>query len=176
MIEVILVAIFVACINKLNIVPTLLSLPMIPIYLGFLFYIFIVTLNMLQIKNRLEKYGIILWILTTMPVIYFVFSYRLYYLLIISIILFIIGVILNQIVLKANGNKMPVFPNLTYCTKVFTKEKVDVSETHTLGTENTRLIPLSDIFDVGYNVFSIGDFLIFSGYGIIIFHVIKILQ
>lgn len=66
-----------------------------------------------------------------------------------------LGTILNLIAIKAN-NGMPVFPNLTYFTGYATIESLN-DGLHMLGNMNTKLIPLTDIWDIGYSVMSIGD-------------------
>jgi hypothetical protein len=169
MIESILIAFIIALFNRINIIPILTLWPMIPIYLASLFYIIAIILELLKINNPLKKCMIIVWILPTISIIYFGIQYQLYIRLLVGLILFVTGIILNIIACKYNNNRMPVFPSLSYCTKFFTKEKANKSDTHQLGHENTKVIPLTDIIDLGYNVFSIGDILIFGIFGIIIY-------
>lgn len=85
-----------------------------------------------------------------------------------------LGGILNSIVISANNGKMPVFPTLSYLTgygKQSGWESVD--KIHELGTASTKLKFLSDIFDIGYCIVSIGDIFIRFFVFIIIFSTIK---
>lgn len=69
----------------------------------------------------------------------------------------LIGTILNLIVIKAN-NGMPVFLSLTYFTGYASLDSFN-DGLHVLGNSNTKLIFLSDIFDIGYSIMSLGDIL-----------------
>lgn len=84
-----------------------------------------------------------------------------------------VGTALNNWVMVANNGKMPVFPTLTYLTgyvKSDTFEKIN--DIHILGNAGTQMIILSDIFDVGWSILSIGDILIHLFAGIIVYSAI----
>jgi hypothetical protein len=169
MIELIFIAFIITWIAGINTMPILLSWSMIPIYIATIFYITVLALEIFKVKNLLKKLMLLVWILPLISIIYFTIQYQLYIRFVIGIILFIVGVVLNRIACSKNDGLMPVFPNLSYCTKVFSRESVNESGTHRLGDQDTKLIPLTDIFDLGYNVFSIGDILIFSLFGIVMY-------
>ncbi|MGN0028014.1 MAG: DUF5317 family protein, partial [Clostridium sp.] len=69
---------------------------------------------------------------------------------------------------------MPVFPSLSYLTGY---AKVDsfskVKDIHILGNSSTKLKFLTDIFDIGYSVLSLGDIFIRCFVFIIIYNTIK---
>ena len=73
----------------------------------------------------------------------------------------ILGGVLNDIAIKANNGKMPVFPTLSYWTgyvspDVFSK----VEDIHRLGDASVKLKFLTDVIDIGYSILSIGDLFI----------------
>lgn len=77
----------------------------------------------------------------------------------------LLGGICNDIAIAANGGKMPVFPSLTYLTGYATAEGFEkaqqvANDFHILGNEQTHLKYLTDIFDTGYSVLSVGDLFI----------------
>lgn len=83
------------------------------------------------------------------------------------------GTVLNNYVMALNNGKMPVFPSLTYltgCVKSDTFQKIN--DIHVLGNADTKMFILSDIFDVGWSVLSIGDILIHLFAGIIVYSTI----
>ena len=69
---------------------------------------------------------------------------------------------------------MPVFPTLSYLTGYGKVEAFDkVNDIHILGNSSTKLKFLTDIFDIGYSILSIGDVFIRLYVFIIIYSVIK---
>ena len=72
---------------------------------------------------------------------------------------------------------MPVFPTLSYLTGY---SKLDafskVNDIHILGDETTKLKILTDIFDIGFSVLSIGDIFIRFYAFLIIYNVVKSLN
>lgn len=89
-----------------------------------------------------------------------------------AVLSFIIGTTLNYIVISANSNLMPVFPDLTYATGYISSELVN-DGIHVLGNANTKLIPLSDTIDIGYSVLSYGDLLVRLYTFLILYYSIK---
>jgi hypothetical protein len=67
-----------------------------------------------------------------------------------------LGTLLNDIVKYFNSDRMPVFPSLSYWTG-YTNPIMPDDGVHVLGTAYTKLIFLSDIWDWGYCVVSVGD-------------------
>lgn len=86
----------------------------------------------------------------------------------------VLGSFLNNTVISANNGKMPVFPTLSYLTG-YVKEDLwmNVNDIHILGTSTTKLKFLSDIFDFGYCIMSIGDVFIRVFVFLVIFYTIK---
>lgn len=76
--------------------------------------------------------------------------------MVIGTFLIALGTILNLMVIKANNGYMPVFISLSYATGYATRDMVN-DGLHILGGYDTRLIPLSDLFDTGFSIMSIGD-------------------
>jgi hypothetical protein len=66
------------------------------------------------------------------------------------------GSLLNKIALKANSNYMPVYPDLSYWTG-YVKPDFIQEGIHILGNAYSNLIPLCDIFDFGWKIYSVGD-------------------
>ena len=68
---------------------------------------------------------------------------------------------------------MPVYPTLSTLTGYY-QNTTDISNTiHTFDSENVKMFLLTDIIDLGYIIYSIGDVLIFSFIPIIIYFSIK---
>jgi len=74
------------------------------------------------------------------------------------------GFTLNKIVMHFNNNLMPIFPSISYSTG-YTQYDIIMNASkygdfHILGDHTTRLIFLSDVFDVGGSIWSFGDILV----------------
>jgi hypothetical protein len=173
MIESILFAFILAILSQKDIISTLTLPAMIPIYIATALYILANILLLLKPNIPIIKYTFIILLLPSISTIYFTIRYGLYIHFLIGMFLCLIGIWLNQIAVKSNNCKMPVFPSISYSTKCMNDNEISISETHQLGNGKTKHIVLSDIFDFGYNVFSIGDFCIFSVFGIIVYGVIS---
>lgn len=88
-----------------------------------------------------------------------------------------LGSIFNNIVIKANGGFMPVYPTLSKITGYYKEQAFEkVNDIHILLGGSSKLWYLSDIFDLGYSVLSIGDILIRIFVVIIIYSSIKYLN
>lgn len=93
--------------------------------------------------------------------------------MVIGTMLIALGTILNIIAIKSNNGYMPVFPSLTYSTGYMGKEMFN-DGLHILGGFDTKLIPLTDIFDLfGYSVASVGDLFVRAYAFIILYFSIK---
>lgn len=88
-----------------------------------------------------------------------------------------VGSKLNQIAMFYNGNKMPVFPNVSFNTgysKLDMFEKaLPFKDFHIFGNNLTNMIFLTDIFDFFYAVMSIGDIFLRIFVGLVIYYSIK---
>jgi hypothetical protein len=172
MIEAILVAFIIAIVNNINVIPVLTKIFMIPIYMASVLYIVIIVLEQLNISKHSKYFTFSILGLIVIPTMYCIFVYHLYFYILIGFICSVVGMLLNQIVVRANGNKMPMFLSLSKLTGSIDLEELKVSQTHQLGDKNTKLKFLTDIIDLGYNVFSIGDVMIFSIFGIVMYGIL----
>ena len=161
MVEPVLLALLVAAIGRLKIRGIFRRWELYPMLFLVLTYIFC------QITIFMNNYYFIRF---TIPMkfaflavlIIIIFRNRLYhsYYTVAALLLYIAGSVMNRIVVAANGNRMPVFPSLTLKTGYLDMEVIRQSGMHIIGDENVRYKWLSDIFDVGYSVMSLGDILI----------------
>lgn len=103
-----------------------------------------------------------------------IFKYKQYISAIVGSIFVVVGGILNDIAITANNGYMPVFPSLSYFTGYAKSNSFNkVNDIHILGDANTNLKPLTDIFDIGYSVLSLGDIFIRVFIFIILYNVVK---
>jgi hypothetical protein len=102
-----------------------------------------------------------------------------WYLLVIPVLLFGLGIASNQAVLVANHGKFPVAMNAAWMDKMCTlPEDVDPADvpasscanggemidmTHSVMGPNSHLKMLSDIFPLGHAIYSVGDGLLSLG-------------
>lgn len=95
-----------------------------------------------------------------------------------SLGLLLSGGFLNRIAINLNNGKMPVFPSLSISTGYISHDMLldmtKFSPVHTIGNYfTTKAIPLCDIFDLGFTVFSVGDPLFYIGLAVILVGVVK---
>lgn len=64
---------------------------------------------------------------------------------------------LNKIVMAANGGKMPIFQSTSKLFGIDATQGFRFNDVHMLGSANTKMWYLSDIFDLVYENYSIGD-------------------
>lgn len=92
-------------------------------------------------------------------------------------LLIFIGSKLNQIAMSYNENKMPVFFSNSWATGYAQSnmfiELQKYGDFHVFGDQYTKLIPLTNIFDVGFMSFSVGDILIKTFVFLIIYYSFK---
>lgn len=106
--------------------------------------------------------------------LFLILKYKQYIPAIVGSICIFIGSILNNIAIALNNGKMPVFPTISYYTGYVSEEAfLKVNDIHILGNEATKLKILTDIFDLGYSVISIGDVFIRLFVAIVIYSSIK---
>lgn len=160
MIETILLAFIIAKLKGYKLTPLFKSWTIYPI-IGFeLLYIFIEA-TIFHGNYTFVKYTYIIKPLCLYIFIILVFKYKQYKNAIIGSAFMILGGILNDIAISANNGKMPVFPYLSYMTGYAKSDSfVKVSDIHALGNAATKLKYLTDIFDTGYCIMSIGDIFI----------------
>ena len=149
------------------------------IYPVFIFALIYVVLEVMIFRGNYSfiKYADKFHFIYTLMFLILIIKYRLNASAIIGSVFIFGGSILNNIVISANNGKMPVFPTISYWTgyarpEVFTK----VKDIHILGSSLTKLKFLTDIFDIGYSIMSIGDIFIRVFAFIIIFNTIKVIN
>jgi len=103
-----------------------------------------------------------------------IFRFRLYPQAIAGAIMTCIGSVSNQVVMAANGGKMPVVPSFSGFTRYYREGALEVSQDvrHIMMSDSTKLNFLADYIDVGFSVISIGDVFIHLFTTIIIYMVI----
>lgn len=103
-----------------------------------------------------------------------IFKYEIYVSSIIGAGFVLLGGVLNDIVIKANGGFMPVYPTLSYFTGYVKPGVFDlVKDIHILGNSQTKLKILTDFVDIGYSILSVGDVFIRVFVFLIIYNSIK---
>ena len=135
-----------------------------------------ITLQANVFMNNYEfiKYAGILKMVYLCSYLPLVFKYKEYISAIVGSIAIIFGGLLNDIVIKANNGFMPVFPSLSYLTGYASVESFSkVNDIHILGGANTNLKFLTDIFDLGYSILSVGDIFIRMYVFLIIYNAVK---
>lgn len=91
--------------------------------------------------------------------------------------LVVIGTLLNNFVIAQNGGKMPVFATLSKLTGYYSEAAFGSADSiHVIGSDATKFKFLTDIFDVGTSIMSLGDILIHSFTFIIVYYTIKALN
>lgn len=176
MIETILLALVYAKARGNKLKPFFKSWAVYPILIFELMYI-ILEVMLFHGDYRLIKYTSLFHYLYLLTFLILIIKYKLNTSAILGSIFIFIGTMLNNIVIRANNGKMPVFPTLSYLTGYakldsFTK----VNDIHILGNTATKLKSLTDIFDVGYSIMSIGDIFIRVFAFIIIVNAIKVIN
>jgi len=176
MIETILIALLICKIKGYKISPLFKSYTIYPVIFFEIIYLFVQANIFLENYEVIKYVGLLksLYLCSYLPMI---FKYNLYIKSIIGSVFVILGGKLNDIAIKANDGFMPVFPKLSYITGYATVESFNkVEDIHILGSEITKLKYLTDIFDIGYSILSIGDIFIRLFVFIIIYGSIKTLQ
>lgn len=111
------------------------------------------------------KYAAILKTVYLCSYLGLVFKHQLYKEALIGSGFMLLGGWCNDLAMAANGGKMPVYPSLSYLTNYAKPDSFEVAsrvanDFHVIGDVDTKLKILTDIFDIGYSILSIGDVLI----------------
>lgn len=173
MIETILLAFLLAKIKKYKINLLFKSWEIYPIIVFEIVYIigqvliFTGNYEIIQFMQRLKPFYLCTYLLL-------VYKYDLYINSIIGTIFVVLGGLLNDIAIKANGGYMPVYPTLSYLTGYVKPEAFNlVNDIHILGNSQTKLKILTDFIDLGYSILSVGDVLIRVFVFVIVYYSIK---
>lgn len=176
MIETILISFIFCKIKGFKLKPLFKNWAIYPVLFMELIY-FIVQANIFMENYSVINYVGILKTLYLCSYLPLIFTYRQYIAAIVGSIFVIIGGILNDIAISANNGFMPVFPTLSFLTGY---AKIDafnkVNDIHILGDSTTKLKLLTDIFDIGYSVLSIGDIFIRVYVFLVIYNAVKYLN
>lgn len=106
--------------------------------------------------------------------LFLIFKYELYISAFFGAFFTIIGGLLNDIAIKANGGFMPVFPTISTIIGRVTPEEINIANNiHMLGNAETKLKMLTDFIDLGYSILSIGDVFIRFFVFIVLYNSIK---
>ncbi len=173
MLETILVTFLFAKIKKHKIKPLFKTWTIYPVIIFEVIYligqamIFSGNYEVIQFMQKLKTFYLCAYL-------FLVFEYDLYINSIIGAAFVILGGILNDIAIKANGGYMPVYPTLSYLTGYVKPDAFHiVNDIHILGDSQTKLKILTDFIDLGYSILSIGDVLIRVFVFIILYNSIK---
>ena len=173
MLETVLFALLLGKIKKYEIKPLFKSWTIYPLIIFEIVYlvgqvaIFSGNYEFIQFMVRLKPFYLCTYLLL-------VFKYDLYISSMIGAVFVIIGGILNDIAIRANGGFMPVYPTLSYLTGYVKPEAFHlVNDIHILGDSQTKLKILTDFIDLGYSILSVGDVFIRGFVFIIVYNSIK---
>lgn len=176
MVETIILAMIVAKIKGYKLKPMLKSWTLYPSLILTLIYVFI-QITIFCGYYGFVKYSGLLEKVYLLTFLFPIFRYKLYTNAVIGSISIFIGTALNKLAIAVNGGKMPVFPTLSYLTGYTKPDSFQkVRDIHILGSDSTKLKFLTDYFDIGYSVLSIGDIFIRFFAFIIIYSSIKFIN
>lgn len=176
MLETVIISLIFCKIKKMKIKPLFKAWAFYPIILMEIICL-IVQANIFAENYNVINYVKILKTLYLCSYLPLIFMYRQYVSAVVGSIFVIIGGILNDIAISANNGYMPVFPSLSYLTGYMKYDAFDkINDIHILGDSSTKLKFLTDIFDVGYSIFSLGDIFIRIFVFIIIYNSVRYLN
>ncbi|MCF0148171.1 MAG: DUF5317 family protein [Clostridium sp.] len=173
MLETIIISLIFCKIKKLRIKALFEHWSIYPVIVIELFYL-IVQANIFSENYDLIKFAGFFKTVYLCSYIPLIFTYRQYVSAIIGSIFVVVGGLLNDIAISANNGYMPVFPSLSYLTGYIKTDSFSkIEDIHILGDSSTKLKFLTDIFDIGYSVLSLGDIFIRGFVFIIIYNTVK---
>ena len=87
----------------------------------------------------------------------------------------VVGTLMNEVVIRANGGKMPVYPTVSKWIGYYQEGQLDgsIDQLHVLMDGSTRLAFLADYIDFGLCILSPGDLLIHAFASVVIYYTIK---
>lgn len=173
MLETIIISFIICKIKGFKLKPLFKSWTIYPVIFMELVYL-VVQINIFMENYEVINYVGILKTFYLCSYIPLIFKYKQYISAIIGSIFVVVGGILNDIAIAANNGYMPVFPSISYLTGYAKSDSFNkVNDIHILGDANTKLKPLTDIFDIGYSVLSLGDIFIRGFVFIILYNIVK---
>lgn len=160
MLETIFIALIIAKIKKYKLKLFFKNWTVYPLFVLSVVYI-IMELQVFKGIYSSIKYTNIFKLLFFLSLFIIIIEYKLYVSTAIGSVFILLGSLLNHIAIKANNGKMPVFATLSKFTGYIKPESFSkINDIHVLGNSAVKYKFLTDIFDVGYNIMSIGDILI----------------
>ena len=173
MIETILIAFIVSKIKGFDIKPLFKTWTIYPTILLELLYLIGQAMIFLENYEAIRYMGVMKSAYLC-SYLFLVFKYEIYWSAIIGAVFTLLGGLRNDIVIKANGGFMPVYPTISCLTGYVNKDTLNlVDNLHILGSEATKFKILTDYIDLGYSILSIGDVLIRIFVFLIIFNSIR---
>lgn len=158
--ETIVIALILAKFKGYKIKPLFKIWGVYPVIFMELLYIFI-QINIFNENYEVIKYVGIFKIIYLCSYLPLVFKYEQYLSAIIGSVAMVIGGVLNDIAISFNNGMMPVFPSISYITGYAKPDSFSkVNDIHILGGPETKVKFLTDIFDTGYSILSLGDIFI----------------
>ncbi|MGL5087049.1 MAG: DUF5317 family protein [Clostridium sp.] len=174
--ETIIIALIIAKIKGYKIRPLFKTWAIYPVVFMELIYL-IIQISIFNENYELIKYAGVLKTVYLCSYLPLVFKFEQYISAIVGSVAMVIGGGLNDIAIAVNNGMMPVFPSLSYLTGYVKPDSFSkVSDIHILGGSETKMKFLTDIFDIGYSVLSLGDVFIRFYVFIIIYKSIKYLN
>lgn len=165
MIEMFLLALLFAVIRRYRLAPLFKEWAT---YLILVYAVIYMFLNIMVFSGNvtLVKYSWVLKVIYISIFVILILKYNLYKAGFLGVAFIVLGGIMNNIVIKANGGKMPIFPTLSYLTGYINADMIEkmpkYDSIHIMGDSSTKLPFLADYIDLGYTLLSPGDvFIIF---------------
>jgi len=166
-----------------NIKPILKRLSVYPVIFMSIFYIYLQYTIMnqnyyfLQYQHIIKNAILGSYMILGLDVL---FRYETYKEYIVACCSLLCGFTLNKIVMSFNHGKMPIYPDVSYSTGYTQYDMImnasKFNDFHVLGDHTTNLIFLSDIFDVGGSIWSVGDVFCRLFAFIIVYYSVKIIN
>lgn len=173
MLETILVACIVSKLKGYRVKDIVTEKAFYPLLACEIFY-WMTQINLFAGQYGFLKYAAIFKSVYLCTTLLIVFRYDLYKYAFIGVGFVIVGGWCNDLAIAANNGYMPVYPTLSYLTGYVRPEAFGVADQlHILGNEMTKMKYLTDLFDTGYSILSIGDVLIRILPGSILYQGIK---
>lgn len=173
MLETIIISFIICKIKGFKLKPLFKSWTVYPVIFMELVYL-VVQINIFRENYEVINYVGLLKTFYLCSYLPLIFKYKQYNSAIVGSIFVVIGGILNDIAISANNGYMPVFPSISYLTGYAKSDAFNkVNDIHILGDATTKLKPLTDIFDIGYSVLSLGDIFIRGFVFIVLYSVLK---
>lgn len=173
MIEAVIIALIIAKVKGYNLKAFFKSWTIYPILIFEVMYV------LFQVNIFMGNYEVVKWAPYFKSIYMYlflipIFWYKEYLSAIIGALFIFLGTFLNKLVIIANGGKMPAFPSLTYLTGYLKEDTFSkIQDIHALGNSTVNLKYLSDIFDIGYSILSVGDIFIRVFVVLIIYATVK---